>query len=75
MTSGGPAVERLRDYLRNLTPEARGMLVAEMERAVLRGEEAAGSELILQELRHAIRAAGQPVARDRRRRTSILRAA
>ena len=63
MTSGGPAVERLRDYLRNLTPEARGMLVAEMERAVLRGEEAAGSELILQELRHAIRAAGQPAAR------------
>ena len=63
MTSGGPAVERLRDYLRNLTPEAQGLLVAELERAVLRGEEAAGSELILQELRRAIRAAGQPVAR------------
>ena len=39
------------------------MLVAELERATLRGEEAAGSELILQELRRAIRAAGQPVAR------------
>jgi len=63
MTSGGPAVERLRDYLRNLTPEAQGLLVAELERAILRGEEAAGSELILQELRRAIRGAGQPVAR------------
>ena len=39
------------------------MLVAELERAVLRGEEAAGSSVILQELRHAIRAAGQPVDR------------
>jgi hypothetical protein len=63
MTSGGPTVERLRDYLRHLTPEAQGMLVAELERAALRGEEAAGSDLILQELRQAIRAAGQPVAR------------
>jgi hypothetical protein len=63
MTSGGPAVERLRDYLRNLTPEAQGMLVAELERAMLRGEQAAGSELILEELRQAIRAAGHPVAR------------
>src|ERR1700678_1077416 len=63
MTSGGPAVERLRDYLRNLTPEAQGMLVAELERALLRGEQAAGSELILEELRQAIRTAGHPVSR------------
>jgi hypothetical protein len=63
MTSGGPAVERLRDYLRNLTPEAQAMLVAELERAMLRGEQAAGSELVLEELRQAIRAAGHPVAR------------
>ena len=39
------------------------MLVAELERNLLRGEEAVGSDLILQELRHAIRAAGRPVAR------------
>ena len=63
MTSDGQAVERLRDYLRTLKPEARAMLVAELERGLLRGDEAAGSELILQELRRAIRAAGQPVAR------------
>jgi hypothetical protein len=63
MTSDGPAVERLREYLRTLKPEARAMLVAELERSVLRGDEAAGSELILQELRRAIRVARQPVPR------------
>ena len=39
------------------------MLVAELERALLRGEQAAGSELILEELRQAIRTAGHPVSR------------
>lgn len=39
------------------------MLIVELERGVLRGEEVAGGELILQELRRAIRAAGQPLAR------------
>ena len=62
MTSDGQAVERLRDYLRTLKPEARAMLVAELERGVLSGEEAAGNELILQELRRAIRVEGQPAA-------------
>jgi hypothetical protein len=52
-----------RPYHRTLKPEARAMLVAELERNLLRGEEAVGSDLILQELRHAIRAAGRPVAR------------
>jgi len=33
MTSDGQAVERLRDFLRTLKPEARAMLVAELERA------------------------------------------
>jgi hypothetical protein len=61
--SGGQAVERLRDYLRTLKPEARAMLVAELERSVSRGDESAGNELILQELRRAIRVEGQPKAR------------
>ena len=39
------------------------MLVAELERSMLRGEEVAGSELILQELRRTIRASSQPVPR------------
>ncbi len=63
MTSGGPAVEKLREYLRTLTPEARALLVAELERATLRGEQAAGSERILEELRRAIRERGQSVPR------------
>jgi hypothetical protein len=63
MASDGQPVERLRDYLAALKPEARAMLVAELERGVLRGEEVAGNELVLQELRRAIRAAGQSVTR------------
>jgi hypothetical protein len=61
--SDGPAAERLREYLRTLTPAARALLIGELERALLRGDEAAGSELILQELRRSIREDGQPVPR------------
>ena len=63
MTSGGPTVERLREYLKTLKPDARAMLVAELERELLRGEVSAGNEFILQELRRIIRAAAQPVPR------------
>ena len=63
MASDGQSVERLRDYLRTLKPEARAMLVAELERGLLRGDESAGSELILQELRRAVRIEGRPVTR------------
>jgi hypothetical protein len=63
MPSEGQAVEQLRDYLRTLKPEARAMLIVELERDLLRGEDVAGSELILQELRRTIRAAGQKVPR------------
>jgi hypothetical protein len=63
MTSDGQSVERLRDYLRTLKPEARAMLVTELERGMLRGDEAGGNEFVLQELRRTIRAAGQPVPR------------
>jgi hypothetical protein len=63
MTSDGQAVERLRDFLRTLKPEARAMLVAELERGVAGGEESAGNELILQELRRTIRVESQPAVR------------
>jgi hypothetical protein len=63
MTSDGQSVERLRDYLRTLKPEARAMLVTELERGMLCGDEAAGNEFVLQELRRTIRAAGQAVPR------------
>src|SRR5579859_3297965 len=58
MTSDRPAVERLREYLLVLSPQARAMLIAELERALLRGEDEAGSELVLQELRRIIRGVG-----------------
>ena len=63
MTSDGQSVERLRNYLLALKPEARAMLVTELERGMLHGDEAAGNEFVLQELRRTIRAAGQPVPR------------
>jgi len=49
------AVERLRAFLRELNPGARSLLIAELERGVLRGDEIPGSELILAELRRSIR--------------------
>jgi hypothetical protein len=63
MTSDGSSIERLRDYLQGLSPAARAMLLVELERALLRDADAAGSELVLQELRRTIRAAAQPVPR------------
>src|ERR1700677_886112 len=63
MTSDGQAIERLREYLRTLSPAARTMLVEELERSMARGEEAAGNELILQELRRTLRAEVEPASR------------
>jgi hypothetical protein len=63
MTSDGQSVERLREYLRSLKPEARAMLIAELERAQLRGDDMAGSDLVLAELRRTIRAGAQQVPR------------
>src|SRR5437879_1096871 len=55
MASGVSAAERLRQYLRELKPGARALLISELERAVLRGDEMPGAELVLQELRRSIR--------------------
>jgi hypothetical protein len=63
MTGDGQSIERLREYLRTLKPEARSMLVHELERGLLRGEESATNHFILQELRSTIRAAAQPAPR------------
>ena len=41
--------EKLRQYLRELKPEARALLAAELERALLRGEEPPGAALILKQ--------------------------
>ena len=63
MTSDGQSIERLREYLRTLKPAARSMLVQELERNLLRDNESTGNELVLQELRRAIRTEAQPVPR------------
>jgi len=61
MAGDGTSVERLRQYLRDLKPPARSILIGELERSVLRGDEAAGTgpvlgaSLVLQELRRVIR--------------------
>lgn len=55
MGSGGTTVDRLREFLRGLTSEARSKLIAELERRVLRGEHDAATDLILTELRKTIR--------------------
>lgn len=53
MASNGLPVDRLRDYLRELKPEARALLMAELERGRLRDEELPAIGLILRELREA----------------------
>jgi hypothetical protein len=63
MTSDGQSVERLREYLRNLKPEARAMLVQELERGLLRGDDTPANHFVLEELRRAVRAEAQPVPR------------
>jgi hypothetical protein len=55
MASDGATVDRLRTYLRDLRPEARALLTKELERGLLRGDEGAGSDLILPELRRLMR--------------------
>jgi hypothetical protein len=58
-------VERLRAYLQDLKPEARVMLLAELERSAARGDDVPGGDVLIEELRRAVRAsapASSPVA-------------
>src|SRR5476651_159139 len=63
MFGHGLPVERLREYLLELKPDARDLLIAELERGLLRGEDTAGAELVLNELRRSVRDAGRRVQR------------
>jgi hypothetical protein len=56
-------VERLRVFLQDLKPEARNLLIAELERSLLRGDETPGAELVLQELRRSMRESSRPAPR------------
>lgn len=53
--AGIDTIERLRSYLRELPPRARDLLITEFERSLLRGDESAGTDLVLQELRRIVR--------------------
>jgi hypothetical protein len=53
--AGAETVERLRQFLRDLSPGARSLLIGEIERCVLRGDDVAGADLVLQELRRIVR--------------------
>jgi hypothetical protein len=55
--------ERLRQYLRELKPQARALLAAELERAVLRDEAPPGASVILEELRNDARRDGRKLPR------------
>lgn len=59
--AGADTIERLQQFLRELSPKARAPLIGELERCMLRGEDIAGVDLVLQELRR--------VARDQREGT------
>src|SRR5476649_754983 len=53
--AGADTIERLRQFLRELSPKARSLLIGELERSLLRGDEVAGADLILQGLRQVVR--------------------
>src|ERR1700759_4649910 len=56
-------IEKLRQSLRELKPEAKSLLAAELERALARGEAPPGAEMILAELRGEARGSGRSTPR------------
>jgi len=57
------ALEKLRTFLRDLTPDARALLLAEIERSEQRGEPIPAAEFLLQELRGDARPPGREADR------------
>ena len=51
------SIERLRDYLVQLPPQAQALLMREFERAIERGEDASVATLVLDQLRQITRPA------------------
>jgi hypothetical protein len=52
---GQPGIDRLRAYLRELKPGARSLLISELERSLLGGNNPAGAEMVLAEPRRSFR--------------------
>ena len=63
MAGAETTVERLRQFLRDLSPGARSLLIGELERSVLRGDEVVGADFVLQELRRVVREQREGVPR------------
>jgi len=63
MAGAETTVERLRQFLRDLSPGARSLLIGELERSVLRGDEVVGADFVLQELRRIVREQREGVPR------------
>ncbi|NVN86994.1 MAG: hypothetical protein HXX15_13015 [Rhodopseudomonas sp.] len=51
------SIERLRDYLGQLPPQSKALLMREFERAIERGEDLAVANFVLEELRKIVRGA------------------
>src|SRR3990170_1603195 len=49
------SIERLRDYLAQLPPQAQALLMREFERAIERGEDTAVATFVLEQLRKVVR--------------------
>ena len=52
---GQTSIERLRDYLGQLPPQAQALLMREFERAIERGQDVAVATLVLEQLRKVVR--------------------
>jgi len=63
MTTDASSVERLRQYIREISPEARALLLRELERGTLAGSRIPGFDLILQELRDEQRGSAHSMER------------
>lgn len=66
--AGADTIERLRQFLRELGPQARSLLIGELERSLLRGDAFADAdltlhEMLLQELRCVLREQREGAAR------------
>src|SRR3954471_8606684 len=55
---GQTSIERLRDYLAQLPPQAQALLMREFERAIERGEDIGVATFVLAQLRKVVRGAG-----------------
>jgi hypothetical protein len=53
--AGAERLDRLQQYLRELSPQARLLLISEFERSLLGGDQAAGADLVLQQMRCIVR--------------------